>query len=188
MERLVTEEEALAMENTGNPSTMAACKRSGQDRRTKPTSPFSFVSLRGSRKTVRREEDASTHYYVDLYGRGEGLLFLFILLLSVADAFLTLELIRTGMSEFNTVMDYYLRLGPLPFVLVKYLMTATGLICLLIHKNYPLFRGRVSTKAIMILVALMYCALIVYELWLYLFSHYFSTFAVSMTTGLTGTS
>lgn len=176
------------MGNTDNTSTMAACRRSGRDRRAKPTSPFSPISLRGSRKTIRRKEDTNTHYYVDLYGRGEGLLFIFILLLSVADAFLTLELISTGMSEFNTVMDYYLRLGPLPFVLVKYLMTAIGLICLLIHKNYPLFRGRVSAKAIMILVALMYCALIVYELWLYFLSHYFSTFAVSMTTGLTGTS
>jgi hypothetical protein len=174
------------MENTSNNSTMAAGKRSGQDRRTKPTSPFSLASLRGSRKTVRRKEDVSTHYYVDLYGRGEGLLFVFILLLSVADAFLTLELIGNGMSEFNTVMDYYLRLGPLPFVLVKYLMTAVGLLCLLIHKNYPLFRGRVSAKTIMIGAAVMYCALIAYELLLY--TYYFSTFAVSMTTGLTGTS
>jgi len=157
----------LAIENTSNNSTIAAGRRSGQDRRAKPASPFSLASLRGSRKTVRRKEDLSVHYYVDRYGRDEVLLFTFILLLSVADAFFTLELIGSGMSEFNTVMDYYLQLGPLAFILVKYLLTAIGLLCLLMHKNYPLFRGRISTKAIMTGVAVMYCVLIAYELWLY---------------------
>ena len=177
------------MEHTDAPSSIISPgKRSRPDRRVRRTSPFSLASLRGSRKIIRREEDRGVHYYVDLYGYAEGLLLIFILFLSLADAFLTLELIRGGMSEFNAVMDYFLQLGPLPFVLIKYLLTASGLVCLLIHKNYPIFRGRFSVKAILVGVAAMYCVLIAYELLLVSLSPYFSTFAVSMTTALTGTS
>ena len=85
-------------------------------------------------------------------------------MLSVADAFFTLELIGRGLSEYNVVMDYYLRQSPLSFFLIKYALTALGLLCLLLHKNYPLFRGRFSVRAILIGVAIMYCLLIAYEL------------------------
>jgi hypothetical protein len=177
------------MEHTDTPfATLAPARRSRADRRVRQTCPLSLASFRGARKTIRRQEDRGVHYYIDLYGPAEGLLFIFILFLSIADAFLTLELIRGGLSEFNAVMDYFLQLGPLPFVLVKYLLTATGLVCLLIHKNYPIFRGRLGVKAILVGVAAMYCALIAYELLLVSLSPYFSTFAVSMTTALTGTS
>jgi hypothetical protein len=176
------------MEHTNNRSAVSPGKRSGQDRRVRQTSPFSLDSLRGSRKIIRRAADQSVHYYVDIYSHDEGLLFIFILLLSVADAFLTIELISDGMSELNVVMDYFLRLGSLPFVLVKYLLTATGLVCLLLHKNYPIFRGWLSIRTVMVIVAVMYCALVAYELMLLPLARYFSTLAVSMTTGLTGTS
>ena len=116
-------------------------KRFGEDRRATQTSPFSLASFRGTRRIIRREEDRSVHYYVDLYGLDEVLIIILILILTVADAFLTLVLVGGGAAELNYVMDYYLRLGPIPFVLVKYLMTAVGLVWLLICKNYPLFRG-----------------------------------------------
>lgn len=146
-----------------------------------------MASIRGTRKTIRREEDRGVHYYVDLYTPDEGLLFVSILLLSVADAFFTLELIGRGMSEFNAVMDYCLRLSPLSFILTKYLLTATGLVCLLLHKNYPLFRGWLRVRAILIAIAIMYSALIGYELLLISSPCYFSSLAVSITTGFTGT-
>ena len=152
------------MENAENASVTRPAGRSGRDRRRRQTHPFSMASLRGSRKTIRRAEDRGVHFYVDLYAPEEGLLFISILLLSVADAFLTLELISRGMSEYNAVMDYYLQRGPLPFILTKYLLTAVGLVCLLLHKNYPLFRGWLSVRTILIAIAIMYAALIGYEL------------------------
>jgi hypothetical protein len=169
------------------PSVISTDRRSLQDRRVKQTSPFSAASFRGSRKAVRRKEDRPVHYYVDLYGFDEGLMFVLILVFSVADAFLTLELVGGGMSELNYVMHYYMQLGPLPFVLVKYFLTAVGMIILLIHKNYFFWEGRIRVKAIMVALACMYSALIGYELFLFHHSRYFTTFAVSMTTGLTGT-
>jgi hypothetical protein len=175
------------MEKPNNIPLASSERRTGKDRRVKPTSPFSLASIRGFRKTIRRNEDRKIHYYVDLYGPDEGLLFIFILILSVADAFLTLELVGSGMQELNSVMAYYLRLGPLPFVLIKYLLTAIGLIFLFIHKNYAIFCRQISVKAIMIAVAVMYTALITYELLLFRQSGYFSTLALSMRSGLTGT-
>jgi hypothetical protein len=168
-------------------STISPDGRRDKDRRVNGTSPLSLASLRGSRKTIRRKEDRLTQYYVDLYGLDEGLIFVLILVLSVADAFLTLELVRGGMTELNYVMYYYMELGPLPFVLIKYSLTAVGLILLLMHKNYFFMAGRVRVKAIIVVLAFMYSALITYELFLFRESRYFSTFAVSMTTGLTGT-
>ena len=157
-----------------------------EDRRATQTSPFSPVRFRGNRKIIRREEDRSVHYYVDLYGLDEVLIIILILILSLADAFLTLVLVRGGAKELNYFMDYCMRLGPMPFVVVKYLMTAVGLVWLLIYKNYPFFCGRVRAKAIMIGLAIMYCAVIAYEMALFRKSSDLMTFALSMTTGLTG--
>jgi len=138
-------------------------------------------------KTFRQSKGRIAYNYADLYGPDELLILLLILILSVVDAFLTLELVDSGMTEMNSVMDYYLRLGPLPFVLVKYLLTAVSLVLLLTHKNYPIFHGWISVKAIMILLAIMYCGLVTYELRLFHRSNHYSTLAFSMTTGLTGT-
>ena len=176
------------MVSSNDTPTVSLDKRDGQDRRVKETSPFSLASLRGRRKIIRRKEDRSIHYYVDLYGFDEGLIFILILLFSVADGFLTLVLVGSGrITELNYIMSYYMQLGPAPFVLVKYLLTAAGLLFLLIHKNYFCFLGRIRVKAIMVVLALMYSALITYELFLCRQCGYFSTFALSMTTGLTGT-
>jgi hypothetical protein len=176
------------MASSNDTSITSVDKRSGHDRRAKQTSPFSLVSFRGRRKIIRRSGDLPVHYYVDLYGIDEGLLFILILLLSVADGFLTLVLVgNCRIMELNSVMSYYMQLGPWPFVLVKYFLTAGGLLFLLIHKNYICFRGRVRVKAIMAVLAIMYSALITYELFLFRQCGYFSTLALSMTTGFTGT-
>jgi hypothetical protein len=175
------------MESGNETPRISSNLRDGQDRRTEQTSPFSLASLRGRRKAIRRKDDRSAHFYVDLYGLDEGLIFILILMLSVADAFLTLALIDGDTTELNYVMYYYMQLGPLSFLLVKYLLTAVGLLFLLIHKNYSFFLGRVRVKAIMVVLALMYSALITYELLLFHHAGYFSTFALSMRTGLTGT-
>jgi hypothetical protein len=174
------------MEPSPETPPTSAERRTVRDRRAQATVPFSLASMRGSRKTIRRKEDTNTHY-ADLYSTDEVLLFILILMLSVADAFFTLELIGGRMKEWNSVMAYYLELGPLPFVIIKYLMTAVGLIFLIINKNSALFHRRIKVKAVIVAVAVMYTALIAYEVLLFRDAVYFSTLALSMTTGLTGT-
>jgi hypothetical protein len=175
------------METRNHTPTISPDRDSVKDRRAARISALSLAGLCDSGRTVLKREDRAVHYFVDRYGLDEFLIFVFILICSVADAFLTIELVGGGMSEMNAVMNYYLQLGPLPFVLVKYLLTATGLTWLIIYKNYPFFRGRIRLKAIVIALAVMYSALITYEMLLLRQSGYFMTFALSMTTGLTGT-
>ena len=68
-------------------------RRSGKDRRARPTSPFTIQSLRGSRQHFRRKEDTRKLFFVDLYSPLSVAVLIFTVGLSVVDAFLTLELV-----------------------------------------------------------------------------------------------
>jgi hypothetical protein len=138
-------------------------RRRGGDRRKSPTSPLSWHSLFGSRRHNRREADRANHWYVDRYDSASVLAFVSTLLLSVADAFLTLKLVHDGATELNPVMDFYLKAGPPPFVMAKYLLTASCLILLLVHKNYRVLAGRMATWNILYIVPFLYGLLIAYE-------------------------
>lgn len=139
-------------------------RRSGKDRRARPTSPFSLSSLRGSRQHARRKEDKPIYYLVDRYNVCSILLVVAVLTLSVADAFFTLQLVSMGARELNPVMDFFLRYGPLPFLWAKYIFTAAGVTALLMLKNYPVFNGRMTVKVVLMAIPVMYAVLIVYEL------------------------
>ena len=138
-------------------------KRGSNDRRTKGTSPLSLHSLFGSRKNVRRQEDRDIYYYIDRYSLGAILTVNITLILSVADAFLTLRLVSLGAREINPVMDFFLQYGPLTFLFVKYVLTAISVIWLLVHKNYCLF-GKFSVNHILIAIPIIYAFVIIYEL------------------------
>lgn len=138
--------------------------RRRKDRRTRPTNPLSSSSRSGQRKTVRRREDRLNQPYVDRYSLRSVSIVVFILILSVTDAVFTLRLIGMGGKELNPVMDFFLGLGPVPFLLVKYLITGSCLLLFLIHKNRLVYRGRVSIKAVLIAVLFLYVLLIFYEL------------------------
>ena len=134
------------------------------NRRSKPTSPLTISSFFGKRKTVRRDEDHLNQPYVDLYSLSSVLSVLVTLVLSVTDAIFTLKLVSLGGSELNPFMDFFLQLGPFPFLIVKYLMTGTCLLIFLVHKNRVIFGGHLRVGALLIFSLLLYFALILYEL------------------------
>ncbi|MFZ2446442.1 MAG: DUF5658 family protein [Syntrophobacteraceae bacterium] len=139
-------------------------RRSGKDRRARPTSPFTIKSIFGSRSRFRRKEDAQRHYFVDLYSPFFFAVLLVTLLLSAADALLTIRLTASDFRELNPVMDFFLQLGPTPFILAKWVLTALGLTTLLVLKNIYLWRGRIKTAAILVLMPLLYLILVTYEI------------------------
>lgn len=141
-------------------------RRSGVDRRRKPTSPFSLSSLFGSRRYGRRKEDRLIYYYVDRYGWRSISAVLTSLLLCLTDAFMTLHLLSRGAQELNPVMDYFINIGPIHFLAVKYAITGVALTWLLIHKDYPLFKGRIKGKNLLLPVPVLYALLVAYELFL----------------------
>jgi hypothetical protein len=141
-------------------------KRSGKDRRARPTSPFTIQSLMGSRHHYRREEDARKLFFVDLYSPSSVALLIFTLVLSITDAFLTLMLVGQDIHELNPVMDFFLKLGPFYFIMVKWFLTAFGLTTLLVLKNYYLWQGKVRTMAVLVILPFLYLVLIGYEIFL----------------------
>jgi hypothetical protein len=141
-------------------------RRSGNDRRAKPTSPFSWSSISGSRKHIRRAEDREKHRFVDVYSPGFLLVILIVLSFSLLDAYLTLHLINQGAQELNPVMAFFLEFGHMPFLLVKYFLTAFGLVALLILKNCTLWGGRISARVVLLTIPFLYGLLIAYELFL----------------------
>ncbi len=111
------------------------------DRRQSPTPIFSRYSLVGNRKVIRRVEDKDQFVYVDQYSMRVFLFLLLILLMGVADASLTLYHINVNdAKELNPIMDYFIKLSPMFFFNVKYILTAVCLLVLCMHKNLPVVK------------------------------------------------
>jgi hypothetical protein len=129
-------------------------QRNSTDRRKKPTNPFSRYAFRGRRKTIRRAEDRRRHPYTDQYSRRLLLVALLIMLLCVADALFTLLHVSEGAIELNPLMDGLLQKGPLVFFVVKFTLTACGLLLLVIYRHHPL--GRIATGSMLLLYATLF--------------------------------
>ncbi len=56
---------------------------------------------------------------------------LFIVLLTITDAFLTIHLVETGARELNPILAYYLDHSPTFFFLVKYFLTGASIFLIL---------------------------------------------------------
>jgi hypothetical protein len=101
---------------------------------------------------------------IDSYSSKTFAMILLIILLSIADAYLTLHLVNRGAIELNPIMAFYLDRGPLAFFGMKYLLTCAAVILILSAINVPLFGTRIQGKA-MFTVSLAAFALVVqYEL------------------------
>lgn len=141
-------------------------RRSGIERRARHTSPFSIRSLFGSRRHYRRKEDAKKYFFVDIYSPFSAGVLMFTLVLSVVDAFLTIRMVGRDIKELNPVMGFFLKLGPFEFIMAKWFLTAFGLLILLIFKNYYLWKGKVRTAALLVILPILYLGLVSYEIYL----------------------
>ena len=153
--------------NSSMPDHPYPDRRTNNDRRSRTTNPFSCASLFGARTYFRRNEDRERFYLVDRYSWQAVAAVIAIILLSVLDAVFTVQLIQIGAArEANPVMDFFLRLGLAPYLLVKYALTVGSVLVCLILKNYRI-GGRIRVQWVITSVLLMYGAVIVYELSLF---------------------
>jgi Domain of unknown function (DUF5658) len=147
----------------------ASDPRQGGDRRLAPdrrqTTLRTFVQggltprRRGGRRSHERDALIDWHEPHLLF------LALAILLLSVADAFLTLTLITEGANEANPILAFVLDGHPKFFATLKIGLTGTGILVLVALARARVFRiVRVGTVMHWLLLA--YVALIGYEWWL----------------------
>ena len=133
-----------------------------RDRRSKLVFSLFYGGLRPRRRTGRR---ASDHHQPIIDWHGPGLLAsaVLVLVLCVADAFLTLWLMTTGAIEANPLMAPLVAGGGQGFAIAKLALTGGGILTLVAMANFRVFRLiRVGALVHTILVA--YVALVCYEL------------------------
>jgi hypothetical protein len=130
------------------------------DRRKRPAKPISkYVLTGGRRKSARRKADKREYIFVDRYSPLLLAPLLFLLILGISDAYLTLVLIKYhGMAEANPIMALCLACGEISFIVQKFLITIATILVLCLCSNF--FIARLSlASSIMI-----YLAVVLYEL------------------------
>jgi hypothetical protein len=138
-------------------------RRRGGDRRQLTLWSFLRGGVTPRRRNGRRAGEQ--HLPVDWHQPYFLFLSVMILLLSVADAFLTITLIMGGATEANPFLAYILDDHPELFALVKMGLTGAGVLVLVAVARSRVFRVvRVDTVLQGLFVG--YVALIAYEWWL----------------------
>ena len=107
---------------------------------------------------ILEEED----YYVDRYELRYLFLIISILILCFLDAFLTVILLQLGAQELNPFMLLFIEKDVVLSMVVKYVITAACLICILVHKNFRIFRN-VRVHSLIYFVLTLYVALVLFE-------------------------
>jgi hypothetical protein len=136
-------------------------RRQLPDRRIASTKSFSFYPVRGRRKRARRVEEGE-NYYVDRYELRYLFLIISILILCFLDAFLTVILLQLGAEELNPFMLIFIKKDLVLSMIVKYVITALSLICILIHKNFRIFRN-LRVHSVIYFVLALYVVLVLFE-------------------------
>jgi hypothetical protein len=89
------------------------------------------------------------------------------LLLTITDGLLTIFLVQKGAWEANPVMRYAMSISHGFFIFLKFFLTASGLLFLLIQGNRRVFGGLFSLEEIAAGIVLFYEGLIIYEITMY---------------------
>jgi hypothetical protein len=138
-------------------------RRLGPDPRHEPTEFWDSVFSAGERMLNRRAVDRHLPYFVDRFPPITMALILALLVLTVVDGVLTIELVDVDCQELNPIMRHFLGNGPLCFLFGKYVMTTAGLPVLLVFKNFPLFGTRFRVGYLIPVFVLLYAGLVAYQ-------------------------
>jgi hypothetical protein len=142
-------------------------RRSGVDRRRSGLPAWWRLLFTGARARIRRKEDRQRFFLLDRYSTPLFVTIVSILFLTITDAFLTLILIDHGASEINPVMAYFLGMGPLIFLMSKYLLTSISVFVLVIFSQILIYRTTIFVSRILSYACIVFSTVIVWELYLY---------------------
>ena len=138
-------------------------RQAGNDRRRTTLRTFLQSGFTPRRRSGRRADEQNL--LVDWHEPYLMVVALTILLLNVADAFLTLTLLTAGAREANPIVAFVLDEYPRLFAVTKMGLTGVGVLVLVAVARARLFNVmRVGSLLHAVLVG--YTALIVYEWWL----------------------
>jgi hypothetical protein len=141
------------------------------DRRRRPTGPLDTFRLRGRRARIRRDRDKGDACFFDRFPLRTLAVVVSVLLLTLLDGVLTLELLDTNSEEINPLMRGLLDRGPLWFLLGKYVLTAVGLPFLVVYQDYRLFATGFRVRFLLPIFLSLYVALVAYQLHLLKLGH-----------------
>jgi hypothetical protein len=145
---------------------LTAERRRGPDRRQNTIRSLVYGSLiEPRRRGVRRDNQRASVTAIDWHHPQWLAVGLSILLLSFADAMLTLTLLAHGAIEANPFMDMLIQGSGFGFATVKIGLTAGGTVVLILLASMRAF-GRMPIGAVLYAVLAAYIALITYEMWL----------------------
>ena len=129
------------------------------DRRKQTTAFLSrYTFFGGQRRRARREADKEEHAFVDHYGlRLFFITLLFLLILSILDAYLTLGLVKaTNATEVNPIMALYLEQGSVIFFLEKFLFTSVAVFIFCVFNHFSITRISLAVAIILYLGVVFY--------------------------------
>jgi hypothetical protein len=141
-------------------------RRSGIDRRLKKHPNLRSLLWGGRREEIRRAEDCRRVFIVDRYRQSLFGAIVFILFLSVIDAILTMLLLQNGAVEINPIMAFYIDLGPYTFLMVKYGLTAFGVLLLLHFRNVMLKWVRLRAEVFIYVVLVAFLSVVSWQIYL----------------------
>lgn len=136
----------------------------GPDRRKRTMFALWVGSFKQRRQGPRRTEDRSVAS-IDTHHPQWLVIAILIMLLSVADAFLTLTVINLGAEEINPVMKPLVTGSGREFAIWKLALTAGGLVFLTITARLRTLGG-FPIGGLLYCVLALYLTLVGYELWL----------------------
>lgn len=139
-------------------------RRAGMDRRSRTFRALLTGAWQARRRNPRRAEPA-TLGTVDWHAPQWFAAALIVLLLSLADAFLTLVLVGHGAVEINPLMQPLVTGGGRSFAFMKLALTSGAVTILVVLARVPVF-GRLMAGPLLAATALLYTVLVGYEFWL----------------------
>ncbi|HET8576839.1 MAG TPA: DUF5658 family protein [Methylomirabilota bacterium] len=130
-------------------------RRTGQDRRRRPTGMLSAFLLWGCRRGGRRQGERS-RIYVDRPAPGLVAASWLVVVLSAADAYLSVSAMAETAIELNPLMGAALAAGPVVFGGVKLVLTGIGAAFLCLHGTWTLGRAGLLSAVVVYVFVLVY--------------------------------
>jgi hypothetical protein len=150
------------MDDAVNEVDNMAERRAADERRDFTWRTVFFGFMRSRRHSPRRDDDGDL-MFLDWHHPWLFFLAVGIMLLSCADAFLTLTLMQYGMIEANPFMASMLGQGGTAFAVSKVVMTGTSVL-ILVFLAKSRFMNRFRTGLFLTFFFSVYCCLVCYEI------------------------
>ena len=140
-------------------------RRENNERRSPTFKGFLLGCVKCQRRDQRRS-DCTAHYQTDWYDTKLLIMALAILLLSVADAAMTMTLLNNGAVEVNPFMNYLLSHSIHAFIYTKLVLTSVCVFVLVAHYHSKLF-NTLRVDILLTFSLMVYSTLVLYEIFLF---------------------